>query len=127
MFEVKVGDETLSAEVTFYTALLYEQEFQSDIVADLFGTQGKDSNPFSVSKKGAVVAIDFSKVSWLSVAKATWAALKTVDSTIPSYTAWMKETKGVNFWDLRESLLEDASDCFFRTDAAEEDAQEAKE
>lgn len=123
MFEVKIGDEECKAEVTFYTAALYESEFHSDIVADLFGVQGRDSNPFSVAK-GAVVAIDFSKVSWLAVAKATWAAIKTADPSTPSYATWIRKARGVNFWDLREALLEDASDCFFRAEAAEEEAPE---
>lgn len=123
MFDVKIGDETRKAEVTFYTAALYESEFQSDIVADLFGVQGKESNPFSLAKGGAVVSIDFSKVGWQAVQKATWAALKTADPALPSYATWIKKARGVNFWELREALMEDASDCFFRTEAADEEAQ----
>ena len=123
MFEVTIGEKTYKAEITFYTAVLYESEFRSDIIADLFGVQGQDRNPFSFNGEN-LAEIDFTKVGWLSVAKATWAALKTADSSIPSYQAWMKKARGVNFWDLRETLLEDASDCFFRAAVAEEDEQE---
>ena len=123
MFDVSIDGKTYKAEVTFYTAVLYEAEFRGDIVADLFGVQGQGSNPFSFDGK-QLAAIDFTKVGWLSVAKATWAALKTADQSTPSYTAWMRKAKGVNFWDLRDSLLEDASDCFFRTDAPDEDEPE---
>lgn len=119
MFNVVIGGKEQEAEVTFYTALLYEAEFSSDIIADLFGVQGQDRNPFSFNGSD-LAEIDFTKVSWLSIAKATWAALKTKDASIPSYTAWMKKARGVNFWDLRESLIEDASECFFRSEAAEE-------
>ena len=123
MFDVTIGDKAYKAEVSFYTAVLYEAEFRSDLVADLFGVQGQDRNPFSF-KGNDLAEIDFTKVSWLSVAKATWAALKTADSSIPSYQAWMKKARGVNFWDLREALMEDASDCFFRSSATEEEEPE---
>lgn len=122
MFDVTIGEKTYKAEVSFYTAVLYEAEFRGDIIADLFGVQGQGRNPFSLN--GEDLEVDFTKVSWLSIAKATWAALKSADSSTPSYTAWMKKARGVNFWDLREALLEDASDCFFRTPAPDEDEPE---
>ena len=123
MFDVTIGDKTYKAEVSFYTAVLYEAEFRSDIIADLFGVQGQGMNPITF-KGDNVATIDFTKVGWLSVAKATWAALKTVDSSTPSYSAWMKKARGVNFWDLRDAIIEDASDCFFRTPATNEEESE---
>ena len=122
MFDVTIGDKTYKAEVSFYTAVLYESEFQSDIIADLFGVQGRSKNPFSID--GDEVEVDFTKVGWLSVAKATWAAIKTENAATPSYTSWMKKARGVNFWDLREALIEDASECFFRPETAEAEEPE---
>ena len=120
MFEFEANGQKVTAEVSFYTAQLYESEFMSDVIQDLFGSVSEDDTEF-VYKDGALVGIDFTKVKWLSVAKALWAAVKTADPTAPGYTAWMREMGGVNMWEIRDTLLGEFGNCFFRPEAPEQD------
>ena len=119
MFEFEVNGEKKQAEVSFYTAQLYEAEFQSDLIKDLFGQQ--DTTPQFELDGDAVVMIDFTKVNWTAAAKALWAACKTADDATPSYSAWMKATKGMNFWLVYELLSAEVADCFFRAEASATD------
>lgn len=116
MFEVEIDGKTVKAAVTFYTAQLYEAEFRSDMIKDLFGEQ--DLKPAVSIEGDDIVKVDFTKVNWLVMAKVLWAAAKTADDAIPSYTSWMKKTSGVNMWLVQELLGAEVADCFFRTDAA---------
>lgn len=122
MFQVEFSEGTYDAEVTFYTALLYEQEFGKDMLQDFFGVQGMDG-PIGVDGD-AIVTIDFTKVNWAASSKVLWAALKTADSSIPGYQAWMKGAKGANMWLIRELLANEIGECFFRTDVAAEETEE---
>lgn len=116
MFEVEIDGKKVNAEVTFYTAQLYEAEFRADIIKDLFGEQSLE--PQLEMDGDAIVKIDFTKVNWLATAKVLWAAIKTADESTPSYTSWMKATKGLNMWLVSELLSAEVADCFFRADFA---------
>ena len=120
MFEVEIDGKKQKAEVSFYTAQLYESEFRKDIIQDLFGQQSL-LTPIQMEGE-EVVSIDFTKVNWLSVAKVLWAALKTADESTPNYTAWMKATKGLNMWLVQEQLASEVADCFFRAAPSREEA-----
>ena len=56
------------------------------------------------------------------MAKALWAAVKTANPATPNYTEWMKQTSGVNLWLVQDELGNEISDCFFRPEAAGEEA-----
>lgn len=86
MFEVPVGGEKVACDVTFDTALIYEQEFGGDIIADLFGRQTTDGALFVFDDEN-LVGIDFTKVRWLSLTKVLWAAMKTADQVPSRHTA----------------------------------------
>ena len=119
MFDFEIGGKKVQAEVTFYTAWLYETEFQGDMLKDLFGEQDFD-DPIVVDG-GRVVKVDFTKVNWTAVTRVLWAACKTADDKTPSYRAWMKDAKGANLWELNEVLSAEVADCFFRAEAAGEE------
>lgn len=133
MFQVEIDGKTYDAEVTFYTAHLYEMEFKTDLIQDLFGIQTADpSVGFDVEGEGEdaqlkIARIDFTKVSWTAVAKVLWAAIKTADENTPSYTQWMKSTSGANLWLVQEQIGEEVADCFFRAGTPEEDVEEEAE
>lgn len=116
MFEVEIDGKQVKADVTFYTAQLYEAEFRSDMIKDLFGEQTME--PDVEMSGGSIVRIDFRKTNWLATAKVLWAAVKTADESTPSYTSWMKATKGLNMWLISEVLSAEVADCFFRAEAA---------
>ena len=125
MFETEIGGKTAKAEVTFYTALLYEQEFGGDMLKDLFGVQSSD--PALVVDGGEVVTIDFTKTNWTVLMKVLWAAVKTADEFTPNYTAWMRKARGTNLFLVNQLLSEEIGECFFHTEAAEEGAEEKEE
>ena len=130
MFDVQIGGKTVKAEVTFYTAQLYEMEFQSDMLRDILGVQERggavelEFEEVDGESVPVVAKIDFTKVSWSAVMKALWAAIKTADPMTPSYAQWAKETSGLNLWDLNGVIGDEISDCFFRSEAAGEEAPE---
>lgn len=116
MFKVEIGGKEYEAEVSFYTAQIYEAEFRADIIKDLFGEQDL-SSPFELDGD-EVVKIDFTTVNWLAMTKALWAALKTADDSTPGYQVWMKKTSGTNLWVVQELIGAEVADCFFRSPAA---------
>lgn len=122
MFEVPVGGEKVACDVTFDTALIYEQEFGGDIIADLFGRQTTDGALFVFDEEN-LVGIDFTKVRWLSLTKVLWAAMKTADKSVAPYREWARDTGGVNLLEARRLMQEAVNDCFFR---AEDSAEEAE-
>lgn len=127
MFTFEANGKTYNAKVTFYTAHLYEMEFRSDLIRDLFGVQTAEQ-PLEIERTGdgeddyRIVKIDFTKVNWTVVAKALWAAVKTANKATQNYAEWMQSMSGVNLWFIQDQLGEEISDCFFRAEAPEEDA-----
>ena len=126
MFKVDIDGKTVDAEVSFLTLQLYEAEFRADIIQDFFGVQDGKAPVTYDENDESIVKIDFTKIAWSSITKALWAACKTANPSTASYSSWMKKTKGVNMWLVREQLAEEISDCFFRTGAAKEGAQGAE-
>lgn len=127
MFTFEADGKTYEAKVTFYTAHIYEMEFRSDLIRDLFGVQTAEQ-PLEVERTGdgeedyRIVKIDFTKVNWTVVTKALWAAVKTANPGAPSYAEWMSRTNGVNLWLVQDQLGDEISDCFFRAEAPGADA-----
>lgn len=123
MFQVKIDGKMVDAHVSFYTAQLYESEFCKDLISDFYGVQ--DGSPIVSMGDGNAVKVDFTKVGWLAAARALWAAVKTADESTPSYSEWMRKTEGVDTWEIRAQLDAAITDCFFRTEAAAEETEEA--
>lgn len=122
MFEVSIDGKTVKAEVTFYTAWLYENEFSKDLISDFYGVQ--DMSPV-MSMDGDEFKVDFTKVNWIAATRVLWAAVKTVSQATPPYAEWMKKTQGVDTWTVRQKLDEAITECFFRTEAAGEETTES--
>ena len=128
MFSIDIDGKSYEAKVTFYTAQLYELEFRSDMIQDLYGVQTADPT-LDVEEDGdeaRIVRIDFTKVKWGALAKVLWAALKTADESVPSFSEWTKSTSGLNLWLVQDQLGSEVADCFFRAGAAEEDDAQAE-
>lgn len=118
MFEVSINGKQVKAEVTFYTAWLYEAEFGKDLISDFYGVQ--DLSPM-VSNDEGEFRVDFTKVNWLAATRALWAAVKTAKATTPAYEEWMRKTQGIDTWLVRQRLDEAIAECFFRSEAAREE------
>lgn len=120
MFEVSIDGKQVNADVTFFTAWLYENEFNANLISDFYGVQ--DMQPVA-SGEGDEFRVDFTKVNWNAAIRVLWAALKTADQSTPPYMSWVKQASGVDSYTLRQQLDEAIADCFFRPGASEEEAQ----
>lgn len=89
-------------EVLFsvYTMTLYEQEFRSDPIHDLY--QG-----------------EFNDVYFPAVAKLLWAGLKAADDAIPSFDKWARQVSGVNLREISNEMIPEVNDAFFRAGASD--------
>lgn len=121
MFEIEIDGKKVKAEVSFYTAQLYEAEFQSDLIKDFFGVQFNEG-PVTSDDGETIASIDFTKINWFAATRAMWAAIKTADETAPSFQPWLKSTAGTNLWLVREQIAMEIADCFFRAEAPREEA-----
>ena len=121
MFEIDIDGKKAKAEVSFYTAYLYEAEFNRDLIKDLFGVL--DSDTVIEFEGDSVVKVDFTRIDWNATLRALWAACKTAKESVPSFSKWIEKAKGANLWLARELLAFEVNDCFFRTDASGEENQ----
>lgn len=119
MFEVTINGKTVKAEMSFYTAWLYESEFQKDMISDFYGVQELD--PMAGAEDGTF-KVDFTKANWNAAIRVLWAAIKTADETVPPFHQWMRRTSGIDTWTLRQQIDEAIADCFFRAEIAGEEA-----
>jgi hypothetical protein len=122
MFEFEIDGVPTKADVTFHTAWLYEAEFGSSIVSDLFGRRS-----LSADEGSEDLSIDFTKTDWNALNRALWAAVKTADKTVPGYEEWTRRTRGVNLWLVGMVLSAEVADCFFRPSSAGEESEEEGE
>lgn len=123
MFEVNCEGGKIEAEVTFGTALVYENEFMRDIIKDVFSVQSDDNEFLGVDGE-EIVKVDFTKIGWNETMRALWAAAKTHDPSLDGFEKWMGKVRGVNMWEARMILVAELTDCFFRAEAA---GQETKD
>ena len=118
--EFVINGEKVKADLSAYTFVVYEQEFGSDLLADVLGK-------VAVNDDDTELYLDFTQTSWSKVSRAAWAMAKTVDESIPSYNAWAKNAREFNMFELNTIIGEAISDAFFHeTPAAEEGSGKAK-
>ena len=120
MFEVVVNGKKTKAEVTFYTAWIYEAEFQSKLIQDYMG--GQEFDEVGDENGSSIAIVKFDSIDWLTMTRVLWAAIKTAKDSTPSYEQWIRKAGGSNLWEARASLDEAITDCFFRSEAAGEEA-----
>lgn len=89
-------------EVLFslYSLMIYEQEFHSDPIHDLYRGEYED-------------------VFFPSVPKVLWAGLKAADDSIPGYERWSRDIRGVNLRDLSNEMIPEINEAFFRNGASD--------
>lgn len=113
MFEVELNGKKVKADVTFYTAWVYEAEFQSKLVQDYMKSQSYTES--EDGEGGKVLLVDFESVDWLTITRVLWAAIKTAKESTPGYEDWIRKTGGADFLSVRSDLDKAISDCFFRS------------
>lgn len=120
------GYGDIDIEATAHTLVLYEQEFKSDLIKDVFGKreQAKDSDG------STVVLFDYTVDNWNDELKALWAMAKTANDIandagevapkdrITSYTKWVRGLGKINMRDVANAVVSCCMDGFFHTGAA---------
>lgn len=99
-----------------YTLAVYEQEFGSDMLQDLFGGM-----PAFDDENSELALI--SSVGWLTACKVLWALCRTADDSTPSFNVWSRKYTSVNLMDVFTELMPAISDAFFHTRLDEADSE----
>lgn len=100
MASVDLGEGPVGFEVSFWTLLLYEEEFDgADLIADIMPKDGT--------------------VRWASAIRALWACLKAHDDATPPVGEWARGVTGVNMPAVLGTVMPAIQDGLFREAAAE--------
>lgn len=120
---------------TAYTLVIYEQEFHSDPIKDVFGKHQLDGEKAGVKDaaaagSAATLYLDFTQENWVEETRLLWAMVKTANvladdrgdvapnDRVPGYMEWMKRVGKVNMRDIADAVFDEAVDGFFHTGAA---------
>lgn len=116
------GYGELEARATALTLVIYEQEFGSDIIKDVFGRHEAEKSDGPV--------VDFTIDNWFGELKALWALVMTdyqlrKDSgdAAPNedpgrFLSWVRKVGKVNFREIASAVFDECMDGFFHTGAA---------
>lgn len=114
-------------EATTYTLMVYEQEFKSDMIKDVFGHVSIDDRAIEVDDEANVTSVDYTVNNWSSYPKALWAMLKTSEAiaradgyrheSVPSYGEWSCKLK-TNLYDVVSAVISECNRGLFYTGAA---------
>lgn len=110
--QLDLGNGPVELEISFWTLVIYEQQFGGDMIGDLFGKieaeEGDDGQLY----------LDYSKYNWTASVQAMWAAVKCADRFAPAYEDWCRSMSDVNMWPLVEEFKSEVLARLFRTGAA---------
>lgn len=128
MFTIPIDGTEVECELNLGSAIDYELEFGSDMVADVNGRVAEgDSGFLKFDDEGKrLVAVDFSAVSWTTLVRILWVAAKTRNPGIGKFDAWASSVRGVDLMQARLLVAEEMDDCFFRN-APVEQAEEGRD
>lgn len=117
------GTGEVEAEATALTLVLYEQEFDSDLIKDVLGRHTR-------SEDDRDVVMDFTVDNWTKELQALWAMVSTAyelaadrgdaapnDRPKP-YRQWVRSVGKVNFRDIGSKVVDLIMDGFFHSGAA---------
>lgn len=117
------GSGEVEATATALTLLIYEQEFKSDLIKDVFGR--------TEAAQVRSDAVDFTIDNWFEELKALWAMVMTAyelkadrgdaapnDRPKP-FKQWVRGIGKLNFRDVSNAVISEAMDGFFHTGAAD--------
>ena len=134
-FEVKYSGGTHTAAAGLNALVIYEQEFESDLIKDVFGiveVKEEDLEKIAEEKLGGkekessdvVLVLDYTQTNWTKIVKAVWACLKNYNGdSIPSFKTWVNQTEGMNLTEVQNAAIVAFNETFFPSrsgDAAKE-------
>lgn len=118
-------------EATTYTLVVYEQEFKSDLIKDVFGRIDLRNSQTVLDDDGNLIVVDYTTDNWIGYLKAFWAMLKTSEAicrrenrpclAVPSFNQWSLETRSIDMAELSSVVVRELNRGLFRTGAADSD------
>lgn len=121
-------------EATTYTLVVYEQEFKSDLIKDVFGKIDLRNAQSLVDDEGNIVVVDYTSDNWIAELKAFWAMLKTSEAIarrenrpclqVPSFVEWCITTRSIDMGELSRIVITELNRGLFRAGATEADKAE---
>lgn len=118
--QLDLGNGPVELEVSFWTLVVYETQFGSDMIGDLFGkvTATRDELAEQGGEEPDTFTIDYTAYDWNAGVKAMWAAAKAANRDTPAYEQWCRSMSDLNMWPLMEQLKSEVLARLFRTGAA---------
>lgn len=123
------GEET-EYEATTYTLMVYEQEFKSDLIKDVFGRIDLSNAAGNVDADGNIIAMDYTIDNWNSYPRAFWAMLKTSEAiarsegrhheSVPPFIQWcLSAGRGISMSELSQIVIDECNRGLFLSGAAD--------
>jgi len=117
-------------EATTYTLMVYEQEFKSDLIKDVFGRIDLSRASNNIDADGNIIAMDYTIDNWNSYPRAFWAMLKTSEAIsrsegksvkpVPSFIQWcLNDGRGINMSELSQTVIDECNRGLFLSGAAD--------
>lgn len=100
----------IEVAINFYSLYVYEQEFNSSLLGDVFGVI-KFSNDGEVDSGNE---LDLRKTNWVAITKALWACVKSANDKTPRYASWAKQVHGLNILQIAADFIPEIKAEFFR-------------
>ena len=118
--QLDLGSGPVDLEISFWTLVVYEQEFGGNMIGDLFGKAElvEESSAVYVNGNGNI-EIDYSQFDWTAGIRAMWAAARTHDSRTPAFATWARSMHGVDIWPIAAEFVDAVRTELFRPGATD--------
>ena len=119
-------------DATAHTLLVYEQEFKSGLIEDVFGRISLDGNT------DELVVADYTRDNWVAYVQAIWAMLRSASDRlayegkphedVPSFTEWSMTATDLALGEFsRDIVFGELQRRFFRSGAAASEGETSEE
>lgn len=115
-------------EATTYTLVVYEQEFKSDLIKDVFGRIDVRNAAMNFDDDGNMIAMDYTIDNWNAELRAFWAMLKTSSEIaraegrmvkpVPPFVQWCLKTRSIDMGQVSKAVFDECQRGLFRSGAA---------
>lgn len=116
-------------EATFYTLVIYEQEFKKDLIKDVYGRIDVTKAVRNFDEDGNVIAMDYTVDNWVAYPRAFWAMLKTSEAIcrdegrpcepVPPFVKWCMSTRNFDMGEISQLVYDECERGLFRSGAAD--------
>ncbi len=101
----------------------YEQEFDRDMVADLFGTE---TVRVPEDGEGVLFSFDYTQFEWTAMTRALWACARAADPAFPGYMEWVDALGDIDLMKVAAEFVPAVRDALFHSAPTEAEPEEGK-